>query len=122
MASHPIVHIEFSAKDLVAAARFYNQLFGWTTEQEPQMNYATFRAEGGPGGGFSPLTENNSPGTVLVYILSADIEADLAKAASLGGKIITHKMEIPGEGWMGVFADPTGNKVGLFTNSRPMPG
>lgn len=115
MSKHTVVHIEFSAKNLEAAAKFYNQLFGWKVEQMPEMNYATFEAEGGSGGGFSPINDQNPAGTVLVYIETDDIDASLAKAKSLGGKIITPKQEIPGMGWFGIFADPTGNHVGLFT-------
>jgi predicted enzyme related to lactoylglutathione lyase len=116
MSNHPIVHIEFSSTDREAAAKFYSELFGWKVEQIPQMNYATFDDGRGLGGGFNPVTEGNPPGTVCVYIQSDDIEADLAKAEKLGGKTIQHKMEIPMTGWFGLFADPTGNTVGLYTD------
>jgi len=115
MAQHPIVHIEFSAKDREAAGKFYSEIFGWQIQQMPEMNYATFEAEGGPGGGFNPLTEENPAGTVTVYIETDDIDATLAKIAARGGKMVQPKAEIPGYGWMGIFADPTGNKVGLYT-------
>lgn len=119
MSTHPIVHIEFSAKDHVAAAKFYSDLFGWKTESIPQMNYATFAAEGGPGGGFAPVGETNPAGSTVVYVDSEDIEGDLAKAVKLGAKALVHKTEIPGMGWFGLFTDPTGNLVGLYTN-KPM--
>jgi predicted enzyme related to lactoylglutathione lyase len=118
MSKHPVVHIEISAKNLVDASHFYSKLFGWKTEQIPAMNYATFTAEGGPGGGFNPVSEDAPAGTVLVYINSDDIEADLSRVAKLGGKILVPKTEIPGEGWFGVFTDPTGNKLALFTTSH----
>lgn len=119
MSNHPVVHIELSAKNLTEAAKFYEQLFGWKTEQMPAMDYATFQAEGGPGGGFNPVRADNPAGTVLVYIDSDDVTADLAKAEKLGAKIILRKTEIPQMGWFGVFEDPTGNRLGLFQN---MPG
>jgi predicted enzyme related to lactoylglutathione lyase len=115
MSKHPIVHIEFSAKDREAAGKFYGEIFGWKIEQMPQMNYATFDAEGGPGGGFNPLTEDSPAGTVTVYIETDDIEATLGQITARGGKMITPKTEIPAIGWFGLFADPTGNKVGLYT-------
>ncbi len=116
MANHPIVHIEFSASDLQAAAKFYADLFGWKTEYVPQMNYVTFEAPPGPGGGFNPVDgQMTKPGDVFVYIQTDDIEATLAKAQSLGGKILVPKTEIPNIGWFGFFTDPTGNRVGLFT-------
>ena len=115
MSSHPIVQVEFSAKDLEAAAKFYAALFGWKTESMPEMNYVTFEAEGGPGGGFNPLSEQVKAGDVLVYVATDDVQASLAKAESLGGKTLVPKTEIPKIGWFGIFADPTGNMVGLFT-------
>ena len=54
-------------------------------------------------------------GDVLVYVATDDVQASLAKAESLGGKTLVPKTEIPKIGWFGIFADPTGNKVGLFT-------
>lgn len=115
MSQHPIVHVEFSAKDREAAGRFYEELFGWKVEQMPEMNYATFTAEGGPGGGFNPITDEFPAGTVNVYIYTDDIEASLAKAEALGGKTVVPKNEIPQTGWFGFFEDPTGNVVGLYT-------
>jgi uncharacterized protein len=115
VSNHPIVHVEFSARDREEAGKFYADLFDWKIEQLPEMNYATFDDGKGLGGGFNPLTDDNPAGTICAYVQSDDIEADLTRAAKLGGKIIQHKMEIPMTGWFGLFADPTGNIVGLYT-------
>lgn len=115
MSKHPIVHIEFSAKDREAAGEFYNALFGWEIQQMPDMNYATFMTtEGGVGGGLNPVSEDYPAGTVMVYVGTDDIEASLAKAEQLGGKKLVPKTEIPGVGWFALFADLTGNKIGLL--------
>lgn len=119
MAGHPIVHIEISAKDLKKAGEFYSDLFGWTVEQLPEMNYATFDAAGGPGGGFNPVNDENPAGAVLVYVGTDNIEDSLSKAEKLGGKTIVPKTVIPGMGWFAVFEDPTGNRLGLYTNLAP---
>lgn len=60
-------------------------------------------------------------GEVLIYIGTDDIDASLAKITSLGGKTILPKTEIPQVGWWAVFADPTGNKIGLFTDMHQHP-
>ena len=119
--SHPhhIIHIEFSAKDHEEAAKFYSTVFGWKTTAFPEMNYTTFEAEGGSGGGFNPVSENNPAGKVLVYIRTDDIEATLAKIEKHGGKTLNPKFEIPTVGWMAVFSDPTGNAVALL---QPLEG
>jgi predicted enzyme related to lactoylglutathione lyase len=115
MSKHPVVHVEISATNLGAASKFYADLFGWKIEHIPEMNYATFEPGEGVGGGFNPVTEENPAGSVVVYIGTDDIEASLAKAEQLGGKAIVPKTEIPGMGWFGMFLDPIGNKIGLFT-------
>ena len=115
MSEHHVVHVEFSSQDREAAGKFYSDLFGWNIVQMPEMNYATFDTGKNEGGGFNPVSETNPAGTVIVYIGTDDIEASLAKAASLGGKTITPKTEIPETGWFGFFSDPTGNLVGLYT-------
>jgi predicted enzyme related to lactoylglutathione lyase len=115
MSKHPIVHIEFSSKDREESGKFYSQLFGWKVQQMPDMNYATFDAEGGPGGGFNPVSEEYPAGTVMVYIETDDIDATLAKAEKLGAKTLVPKTEIPETGWFALFLDVSGNQVGLYT-------
>jgi predicted enzyme related to lactoylglutathione lyase len=118
MAEHPIVHIEIPANNLQAAGQFYADLFGWKTEDIPEMSYVTYQAPPGPGGGFTPVggPMGVKAGEVLIYVGTDDIEASLAKAESLGGQRVVPKTEIPGMGWFAVFTDPTGNRVGLFAN------
>lgn len=121
MVKRNIVHIEIPVADLQAGARFYQDLFGWEIEHFPEMNYATWAAgtRAGDGGGFNPLSEHVRPGDVLIYVNSEDIEADLKKAASLGARVTQEKMEIPQIGWFGVFEDPTGNPIALYTSMDP---
>ena len=73
----------------------------------------------GPGGGFTSIDENVRPGNVLIYVNSEDIEADLKKAVQLGGTILQEKMEIPATGWFGIFQDPSGNSIALYTSMNP---
>jgi uncharacterized protein len=115
MSSHPIVHIEFSSKNLEESGKFYAKVFDWQVQQLPEMNYATFEVKPGPGGGFNPVT-NMPAGSTMVYIDTEDSPGTLAKIEANGGKTISPKMEIPGMGWFAIFSDPSGNQVGLFTN------
>ena len=115
MSEHHIVHVEFSANDREAAGKFYSDLFGWKVEQIPEMDYAMYDTGSDVGGGFNPVSDSNPAGTTLAHIGTDDIEATLAKAESLGGKTVVPKTEIPGMGWFGIFSDPTGNMVGLYT-------
>lgn len=118
MSQHPIVHVEIPAENRAATAQFYSQLFGWKIDNSmDEYNYTMFDAEGGPGGGFPNLTDGYEAGHVLIFVGTDDIDESLAKAESLGGKVATPRTEIPGIGWFGVFEDPTGNSIGLYTDN-----
>lgn len=117
MSKHAIVHIEFPVTDQEAAGKFYSELFGWQFHAAPELDYAMFAPQEGPGGGFpradGRLYEINRP---LVYVSTDDIEASLAKAETLGGATVMPKTEIPGQGWFAIFSDPDGNNVALYTD------
>ena len=119
MIKRNIVHIEIPTKDSKASAEFYEKLFGWHMEHVEEMNYTMWDPHEGPGGGFTNVEENSEPDGVLIYINSEDIETDLKKAASLGGTVVQEKMEIPETGWFGIFRDPTGNNIALYTSMNP---
>jgi len=120
VSNHPIVHIEIPAQKAKEAGKFYGDLFDWKIESDPMYNYVQFQAEGGPGGGFVEVGQSSAPvdykpDSLLVYVSTDDIDATLARVESLGGKTLLPKTEIPHVGWWGVFSDPTGNRIGLFT-------
>ena len=119
MSKRNVVHIEIPASDVAASRKFYEELFGWKMEHAAEFDYTMWSDGGGYGGGFNKVSEDTPAGEVLVYIDSEDIDADLKEVEKLGGTIVTPKMEIPGTGWFGVFKDPTGNKVALYTSQNP---
>ncbi len=120
MSKRNIVHVEIPAANVEAAGKFYQELFGWKLQHDPGMNYTMWEAgDGDEYGGFPQVSVENPAGQVLVYIHSDDIEADLKNVEKLGGKVLYPKAEIPGTGWFGVFQDPTGNVLGLYTSMNP---
>ncbi len=114
--SNPVVHFEIIGSDLNKSTAFYSELFGWqvNTEMMPGYGLVSPAGEGSIGGGIMGAPEGMRP-MVTFYIHVEDIDAMLAKAESLGGKTLMPKMEIPGVGFSGMFADADGNPVGLFT-------
>jgi uncharacterized protein len=120
MSRRNIVHVEIPAASVEATASFYKDLFGWKIQPVPEMNYTMWEAGNGDEyGGFPLVSADNPAGQVLVYIDSDDIDADLKKVEQLGGKVLSRKTEIPGTGWFGIFKDPTGNVIGLYTAMNP---
>jgi uncharacterized protein len=119
MSKRNIVHIEIPAMDALKAGKFYQDLFGWNIVTDTKMNYTMWEPLQAPGGGFSPLNESVKPGDVLIYVDSADIEADLKQIKLLGGTVLSEKTEIPQTGWFALFKDPTGNTLALYTSMNP---
>ena len=115
MPANPIVHIELSAVDSTSAGKFYSDLFGWTVTPFSGSDYLTFEAKPGPGGGFNVVDDDHKRGEIIPYIQVDDIDAMLSRVVAHGGKTIRGKSEIPGEGYFGIFEDPSGNRVGLFS-------
>lgn len=115
MAENQIIHVEISSKDHRASEKFYHELFGWEVRQIPEMDYATFTTgEGQLGGGFNPINDDYPAGTVLFYVETAHIQDTLAKAESLGAKMLVPPTDIPGVGQFAQFLDPNGNKIALL--------
>ena len=116
MSDHPICHVEIPALDLATASAFYAEVFGWQTEDSPTREPRLFQPQRGPGGAFVQVEEatGTKVGQVLIYISTDDIDATLAKAEARGAKTLTPKTEVP-YGWYAVFADPSGNRIALYT-------
>ncbi|GAC1361924.1 MAG: VOC family protein [Herpetosiphon sp.] len=124
MAGQPIVHVDFPAKDPQAAAKFYEQAFGWQLQHDASVDYWMFSVPGGPGGGFVAVGQTDGPhqheiGKPLIYLASENIEADLARIQAAGGHTILSHTSLGPWGAYAIFADPSGNYVGLYQNAAP---
>lgn len=111
------VHVEFHSTDPQRTKDFYGKVFGWKFQDMPEMEYTTFEAPSGLGGGVMRPLENNPPGA-LNYILCPEIEETAKDIETAGGAILMPKTEIPGVGWWALFRDPTGITMALF-QSKP---
>jgi predicted enzyme related to lactoylglutathione lyase len=101
--NHKIVHVEISANDQKALSKFYGEVFGWESESIDEMNYTTFKAGDGVGGGFNPITPENPAGTVIIYIETDDVTGSLKDVEKAGGNVISPEMDIPNTGSFGLF-------------------
>jgi len=111
------VHIQLASTDPARTRKFFEDVFAWTFEDIPEMDYATFEAPSGPGGGLTAPMEGQPPG-ILSYLLSSDVDADLRRIEGAGGRVLRPKTEIPGIGWWALFEEPTGIVLALF-QARP---
>jgi predicted enzyme related to lactoylglutathione lyase len=115
-----IVHTEFAAPDPRALAEFYQAVFKCDI-QPFDDNYVVWSFGDGDnkvGGGFRRFKdgESDAPSTrVLCYFAVDDIAAALTQIGQLGGQEHVAKTSIGEHGWIGIFVDPAGNTVGLWS-------
>jgi len=117
MENRPIVHIEVSAKTPAKSADFYKNLFGWEINHMEEFDYTSFMTGNVPGA-LPKVTDINPEGSVIVYLGSPDLEADLAEIESHGGKKVGEITPVPGMGRYVHFTDPNGTRMALWQSDE----
>lgn len=110
--------VDLSTTDVDAGRRFYEQLFGWTTDEPagPEFGgYAMFRQGDKIVAGSGPVM-GGAPPAWTTYIRTADAAATAAKVREAGGQVVVEPMDIPEAGTMAVIQDPTGAYLGVWQN------
>ena len=112
---------ELGTTDVDGAQRFYEQVFGWTTnELGPEYGgYRIFnRAETGIAGLMS-VPDESIPPHWQPYVAVDDPDRTTANAIQLGGSALMEPMDVPNVGRIAVLRDPQGATLGII---RPEPG
>lgn len=122
--AHAINWFDIPVADFDRAKTFYETIFGIQlfVPEGPQET-AMFPAdwENGEIGGSISAGDDFVPsdkGTTVFLNGGEDLSSVLAKVEGAGGKVIMPKTEIPmeGAGYMALFLDTEGNKIGLHSN------
>jgi uncharacterized protein len=108
----PIVHAEIRSADPDATRDFFGKLFGWNFPEASVPGY-TYVDSGVPNAlpaGIGPVYD----GTPLVtfFVGVTDIDAALADAKRLGGRVVQETTRVPGVAFA-LIADPAGQVVGI---------
>ncbi|MEO6253683.1 MAG: VOC family protein [Ferruginibacter sp.] len=116
---------EIPTTDINRAQKFYEAIFDFTMMPMdfPNMKMRMFPLDdmmtqvGGAlvdSGGFHKASATDGP---LIYLnANPDVQNILDKVEAAGGKIMVPKTEIsPEYGFMGVFSDTEGNRIGLHS-------
>ena len=110
---------ELATNDVAAAKKFYEGLFGWSTEDMGDGAYTMVRVGDRTNGGIRPMGEMESgmPPNWLAYFAVPDSDESAAKAGELGGNAIVPPMDVPvGESSrIAVIADPQRAVFGIFS-------
>lgn len=117
----PIVHIEIASKDPKASTAFYSKVFGWETSVDPTFDYHGFES-GSVAGAFPQIGDSVKADSVIVYLESENIEADLEVIKANGGKPAGEIMPVPGMGRFVHFVDPAGALLALWQSDSSVQG
>jgi uncharacterized protein len=113
MTDAKVIHFEIMGKDQKALQAYYGDLFGWKLDTSAPGGYGmTDPAATGVVVGVG-ATPDGSAGYVTGYVTVSNIDATLAKAVSLGGRVIMPKFSPGGGATLALVADPEGHIVGL---------
>lgn len=115
MAQGEYNHIEIPADDPERAQRFYSELLGWQfTTMEGFDNYWLYRSGPGELGGGLGIRGQTAGDVLRNYVTVDSLDDAVAKVERLGGRIVTPKTELPGQGWYAAIKDSEGNELGLY--------
>lgn len=117
--AYVIDYIEFAVDDLAQSKAFYAKALGWEfNDYGPDYAGIKDPRTGGEFGGLNPQPVASRGGGVLALISTDDADAALAGVLDAGGRIQTAMHDYPG-GRRFMFADPSGNVLGVFEPSEP---
>ena len=107
----PVVHWEIEARDPERVKAFYAELCNWNIGDGPIMSIdpGVGGPEPGPGGHIRASDQSR----VSLYIQVRDLRASMAKAAELGGAVLSEPFDVPNGPTLAAISDPEGNPVML---------
>ena len=114
---HPpsrFVWYELITSDVDAAAKFYGDVVGWTSQDSgtPGLDYRQWTARGTPVGGLMAVpadaAANGMRPSWMGYLHVPDLDASIADIQKDGGILRMPILEIPGVGRIALLTDPQG--------------
>jgi uncharacterized protein len=113
---HAIDYVELTVTDLAQAMSFYTAAFGWRFN-DYGPGYAGIVGPDGEGevGGLAAGSEVR-PGGPLVLLFSQDLDRTVEEVRQAGGTVVRGPYAFPG-GRRFHFQDPSGNELGVYSES-----
>ena len=95
--NNPIVHAEIRSQDPDATREFFGKLFGWTYPSEGAFPGYTFVETGVPGALYTAISPLQGDADLVTFFVGVeDIEASIADATTLGGRVVQEPVSVPG--------------------------
>ena len=108
---------ELVTTSVPAAKKFYSTLLGWKTRpfDKGMVDYTIIQKGKTGMGGIMKCPKPGLPAQWIPYMLVADVDATVKKAAKLRGKVFMPPFDVPTVGRIAVLADPQGAAFGIIS-------
>src|SRR6266581_4246217 len=103
--------IDLSSSDPTGSQAFYSTLFGWDIQVSPDPQYGGYalaKLGGKDAAGIGPKQSPDAPTAWMLYIGTSDVDQVSKRVAAAGGNVIMAPLDVPEQGRMAVFQDPSG--------------
>jgi predicted enzyme related to lactoylglutathione lyase len=113
--TNAVMQWQIVAKDPEMVTRFYSGLFNWKVNKDNALGYREVKSGNGRGidGGVWPSPPDGH-NIVQLFVEVDDVDAILAKALSLGAKVIVPKSALPDGDTLAILLDPAGISFGVM--------
>lgn len=110
---------ELMTTDVSSAKAFYRELFGWDMHDEPipEGTYTLLNAGEQKIGGIMaiPTEAAGAPPAWGAYVTVDDVDQQVIRAETLGGRVVLPPQDIPDVGRFAVISDPQGAMLSMIT-------
>lgn len=106
---------ELVTPKVAAAEKFYKGWLGWNAKPFGKgVAYTLFMNGKDMAGGMLKSLKPGMPAHWVPYVIVANVEASIKKAAKLKAKVLMPPFDIPGVGRIAVLRDPQGGVIGIL--------
>src|SRR5512135_1095731 len=125
MKKNSVAHFEIYADDPDKLGQFYTNLFDWTIERVPGMDYRLIKTvetdakgmpsqAGGINGGILKRPAGYEGRAWINYVNVESLEDAIDRAQKLGATVMKGKSPVPAMGWFAILTDPQGNPFAIW--------
>jgi uncharacterized protein len=125
MGKNSVAHFEIYADDPDKLEQFYTNLFDWTFEPVPGMDYRIVKTvdtdakgtptqPGGINGGLVRRPTGYEGRAWVNYVNVDSVDQAVERAKKLGASVTRAKSPVPGMGWFAMLIDPQGNPFAVW--------
>jgi hypothetical protein len=116
----PVTYFEIISADASRLAGFYRDVLGWASPGDATGYRPVSTGPDGIAGAVVDRSVAVFPEGLTLTLAVPDVQQVLTAAVTAGGTAVVTPTDVPGVGRFAMFADPSGNRIGL--TERPADG